>query len=32
MKIIVSVQATDVLSRTYTIEVGAGTQYISWLA
>jgi len=32
MKIVVVVQATDILSRTYTIEVGVGSQYISWLA
>jgi hypothetical protein len=32
MKITVAVQASDTLTRTYTIEVGLGTQYISWLA
>ena len=32
MKIVVTVQATDILKRVYTIEVGNGQQYISWLA
>jgi hypothetical protein len=32
MKITVVVQATDTLHREYTIEVGQGTQFISWLA
>ena len=27
-----TVQATDIVKRTYTIEVGNGSQYISWLA
>jgi hypothetical protein len=32
MRITVEVRASDTLKRTYTIEVGHGTQYISWLA
>jgi hypothetical protein len=32
MKLIVLVRASEQVSRTYTIETGAGNQYISWLA
>ena len=32
MKLIVKVQASELVSRTYTVEAGAGNQYISWLA
>jgi len=32
MKIVCHVRATEMLSRTYEVEVGNGTQFISWLA
>ena len=32
MKIICTVRASSSVSRTFTIEVGAGTQFVSWLA
>jgi hypothetical protein len=32
MKLVVLVKASEQVARPYTIEVGAGNQYISWLA
>ena len=32
MKIIVHVRASEFLTRSYTIQVGSGNQFISWLA
>jgi len=32
MKVIVHVRASEFLTRTYSIEVGNGNQFISWLA
>ena len=32
MKIIVTVRASEFVARTYEIQVGAGNQFISWLA